>query len=319
MQKAPGKSHREGISLIELFEMFPDEATAAKWFEDVRWPNEGERTCPHCGSFNTMRKENRKPMPFRCRDCRQFFSVRQGSVMERSHIPLRKWAIAIYLNATSLKGVSSMKLHRDLKITQKSAWFMAHRLREAFGSEEGLFVGPVEVDETYIGGKRKNMSKAKRKEFADTGRGAVGKTAVVGAKDRATNKVIAGPVQTTDKATLQGFVENVTDEDAKVYTDEAGAYKGMDRDHESVNHSVGEYVREMAHTNGIESFWAVLKRGYQGTFHHMSPQHLHRYVNEFAGRHNIRDCDTISQMRDIVAGMIGKRLIYSDLVAGAGK
>ncbi len=321
MQKAPGKSHREGISLIELFDMFPDEETAARWFEDVRWPDEKKRTCPHCGSFNTMRKENRKPMPFRCRDCRAFFSVRQGSVMEHSRIPLRKWAIAIYLNATSLKGVSSMKLHRDLKITQKSAWFMAHRLREAFGSEEGLFVGPVEADETYIGGKRKNMSLSKRKEMKDSGRGPVGKEAVVGVKDRDTGKVRAKVVPATDAPHVAGFVASQTKDGAKVYTDEAKAYNALKPfyDHESVNHSVSEYVREQAHTNGIESFWAMLKRGYQGTFHHMSPQHLHRYVNEFAGRHNIRNADTIKQMQDIVAGMIGKRLMYSDLVAGSEK
>lgn len=317
MAKAPGKSHRTGISLIELFELFPDEGTATRWFEDVRWPTEADRHCPHCGSCNTMRKKNRKPMAFRCRDCRRFFSVRHGSVMEQSKIPLRKWAIAIYLNATSLKGVSSMKLHRDLKITQKSAWFMAHRLREAFASEQGLFTGPVEVDETYIGGRRKNMPKSKRKQLS--GRGTVGKTAVVGAKDRETNRVAAKVVRSTDKKTLQGFIEDVTTPDAKVYTDDAKAYVGMGRDHESVNHSVGEYVRGMAHTNGMESFWAALNRGYQGTFHHMSAKHLHRYVNEFSGRHNDRNADTIKQMQGMVAGMIGKRLMYRDLIAGTEK
>ncbi|MXX88033.1 MAG: IS1595 family transposase [Boseongicola sp. SB0677_bin_26] len=319
MHKAPGKSHREGISLIELMEMFPDEETAAKWFESVRWPNNDDCHCPHCGSFNVQRKENRKPAPFRCRDCRAFFSVRQGSVMEHSRIPLRKWAIAIYLNAVSLKGVSSMRLHRDLKITQKSAWFMAHRLREAFASEEGLFAGPVEVDESYFGGKRKNMSNAQRKALkkAGVGRGSVGKTAVVGMKDRDSNKIVATPVQSTDAPTLQGFVEGHTEADAKIYSDEAAAYKGIDRDHEWVNHSVSEYVRDQAHTNGMESFWATIKRAHDGTFHHMSAQHLHRYVNEFAGRHNIRDKDTIKQMQSIVAGMIGKRLMYRELAGNA--
>ena len=319
MQKAPGKSHREGISLIEMFEMFPDELAAAKWFESVRWPTEADRSCPHCGSARTRRKENRKPMPFRCLDCRAFFSVRHGSVMEHSRIPLRKWAIAIYLNATSLKGVSSMKLHRDLGITQKSAWFMAHRLREAFAAEEGLFTGPVEADETYMGGKVGNMPKRKRRERREAGLGSgpAGKTVVVGAKDRDTNRIVATPVKAVDAATLQGFVEGVTAPDAKVYTDEARAYRSMDRDHESVNHSVGEYVREMAHTNRMESFWATVKRAHDGTFHHMSPQHLHRYVNEFAGRHNIRDADTIVQMRHLVAGMVGKRLTYGDLAGTA--
>jgi len=135
-QKAPDKHYRKGISLIELAKMFPDERAAEQWFENIRWSTESDRHCPKCGSYNTYAKENRKPLPFRCRDCRQFFSVRHDSAMERSKIPLRKWVFAIYLNATSLKGLSSMKLHRDLNITQKSAWFMAHRLREAFASEQ---------------------------------------------------------------------------------------------------------------------------------------------------------------------------------------
>ncbi len=266
---------------------------------------------------NTAPKANRKPLPYRCRDCRKFFSVRHGSVMEQSKIPLRKWAFAIYLNATSLQGVSSMKLHRDLKITQKSAWFMAHRLREAFASEQGLFVGPVEIDETYMGGKRKNMPKAKRKHLS--GRGPVGKTAVIGAKDRTTNRVTARSVKNTDGATLRRFTESVSDLTAKVYTDDAAGYKSVRRDHEAVNHSVGEYVRGQAHTNGIESFWAMLKRAHKGTFHNISPKHLDRYVNEFAGRHNIRDRHTIDQMRDIVGGMIGKRLMYRDLIVGEAR
>ena len=324
MKKAPGKSHRIGISLIELYDMFPDELTAAKWFEDVRWPTDKNLDCPHCGSCNTMRKENRKPQPFRCRDCRKFFSVRTGSIMENSAIPLRKWAVAIYLNATSLKGVSSMKLHRDLKITQKSAWFLSHRLREAFSSETGLFAGPVEADETFIGGKRKNMSNNKRKELAGTGRGGVGKSIVVGAKDRDTNQVHAEVVEKADAQTLIPFVENHVEHGATVFTDEATAYSGLPTilngiQHETVNHSISEYVNGQAHTNGVESFWALLKRGYHGTFHHMSAKHLHRYINEFSSRHNDRNSDTIEQMHHVVAGMIGKRLMYRDLVRGTAQ
>ena len=315
MPSGPGKSSRVGISLVEMFDMFPDNATAENWFENVRWPSDKDRCCPKCGSRNTYRKANRKPQPFRCRDCRSFFSVRTGSIMECSAIPLRKWAIAIYLNATSLKGVSSMKLHRDLKITQKSAWFMAHRLRDAFASEKDLFVGPVEVDETYMGGKRKNMSNAKRKELKKAGlkQGPSGKVAVIGAKDRETNSIVARPLQSTDGETLKGFAEGVSQPEAQIYTDDAKAYRGMNRNHKSVNHSARQFVNGQAHTNGIESFWSMLKRGHDGTFHHMSVQHLHRYVNEFAGRHNIRHSDTIRQMQSIVAGMIGRRLMYSDL------
>ena len=233
--------------------------------------------------------------------------------MEESRLPLQKWALAIYMVCTNLKSVSSMKLHRDPGISQCSAWFMMHRIREAFPVGFDPFAEPVEVDETYIGGKRKNMPKSKRKVLS--GRGAVGKTAVVGAKDRATNKVAAKVVQSTDAPTLQGFVEDRT-EPEEVYTDDASAYVGINRPHESVNHSIGEYVREMAHTNGMESFWAMLKRGYQGTFHHFSAKHLQRYVTEFACRHNDRDSDTIVMMTHLVAGMVGKRLTYKALTHG---
>ena len=183
----------------------------------------------------------------------------------------------------SLKGVSSMRLHRDMKVTQKTAWFMLHRIREAWTAEvDSVFAGPVEVDETYIGGRRKNMPKAKRK--AMTGRGAVGKSIVAGAKDRATNRVSATVVPSTDKPTLQRFIADRTADGATVYTDEHGSYTGMPFDHESVQHGVGEYVRDQAHVNGMESILELsLKRGYTGTFHKISPKHLDRYVREFAG------------------------------------
>jgi len=305
----PGKSYREGISLIEIMNMFPDELAAEKWFESIIWSN--GTVCPHCGSQNVAQTGNRKPMPWRCRTCRKHFSVRHGTVMSKSRIPLRKWAIAIYMSATSLKSISSMKLHRDLEISQQSAWYLMHRIREAFPFDNVSMDGPVEVDETYMGGKRRNMSNSKRKKLS--GRGAVGKTAVVGMKDRETNEVRARVVENTDAKTLQGFVKSSADEGAKVYTDGATAYDGLPFDHESVNHSISEYVRDQAHTNGIESFWALLKRGYHGTFHHVSKKHLNRYVAEFAGRHNLRTNDTCVIMREIVAGMIGKNLSYKDL------
>ena len=315
-QKAPGKSHREGISLIQLFKLFPDEQAAEDWIEVHRWGKDRENIhCPHCGSTDKIKaRESRKPMPWHCGDCRKYFSVRTGTCMAQSRIPLQKWVFAIYLHMTSLKGVSSMKLHRELDITQKSAWFLSHRIRMAYEHPAEDFAGPVEVDETYMGGKRRNMSNSKRKELAGTGRGSVGKTAVAGIKDRDSNRIKATVVPDTSKTTLQDFIHVSVEEGTKIYTDESKSYNGLSN-HETVNHSVSEYVNGMAHTNGIESFWATLKRGYHGTFHHMSPEHLHRYVNEFAMRHNMRDSDTVDMMNQTFAGMIGKRLMYRDLTA----
>ena len=202
--KAPGKSDREGLTLIQMMDLFPDETVATKWFEDHMWA--AGRCCGKCGAMNTAEVPNAKPMPYWCPDCRSYFSVRTGTALERSKVPLRKWRIAIYLEMTSLKSISSMKLHRDIGVNQRTAWFMLHRIRQAWtgGDSGSQYAGPVEVDETYVGGRRKNMSNAKRATLE--GRGTVGKTAVVGAKDRATNHVSAKVVESTDKATLQGFV-----------------------------------------------------------------------------------------------------------------
>ena len=311
--KAPGKAFREGLTLLQIADMFRDEEAAKAWISAQRWPD--GPFCPYCGSDSVQSNIKHKSMTHRCHDCpdKRMFSLRTGTVMEGSNLKYRVWAVGIYLFTTNLKGVSSMKLHRDLGIGQKAAWFMLHRLRLAFQSEAGPFAGPVEVDETYIGGKARNMHAHKR-EQAIKGRGTVGKTAVVGAKDRETNRVSAAVIDNTNQLTLQGFISANVEDGAKVYTDDHGGYDGLPN-HETVRHSVKEYVNGQAHTNGIESFWALLKRGYYGTYHRMSPKHLHRYVDEFSGRHNIRTADTIDQMVAMVRGMDGKRLRYEDLTS----
>lgn len=315
--KAPGKSYRRGISLIELQEMFPDEAAARKWFETILW-GEGQRYCPRCGTDNNYKCKHAK-MPYRCRDCKKYFSVRTGTVLERSKIPLRKWAICIYLELTSLKGVSSMKIHRDLGVTQQTAWFMLHRIREAF-MQQGprvQFLGPVEVDETFVGGRVSNMHKS-AKERLD---GRSNKMVVVGVKDRASKQVRALVSKSRKAEDVLPIVRGNVAPGAMVFTDEASTYRMLESygyRHGTVQHKAGEYVEDRVHTNSIESFWSMLKRGHKGVYHKFSPKHLQRYVDQYAGRHNMRELDTIDQMSLVVEGMAGKRLTYKKLIEPNG-
>lgn len=311
--RAPGRADRNGISLPEFFRRFPDDEAAEAWVESVRWPN--GLACVHCGSLRVSRVKNRKPMPFRCKDCRKHFSVKYGTIMQGSPLGVQTWLLAVYLLTTGLKGTSSLKLRRDLGVTQKTAWYLAHRIRVAMDWDGGLFAGPVEADETYVGSREKN--KHARKRTSKGGRSST-KAVVAGVRDRSTGRVSARHVPDASTASLAGFVADSAEPGSEVFTDEWRSYLPLPRmgfGHQSVAHNVGQYVDGMAHTNGIESFWAMLKRGYHGTYHQMSREHLHRYVSEFEGRHNARPDDTEKQMAGIVEAMEGKLLPYRELIA----
>lgn len=304
-------SKPETVSLYQFFAKFPDEEAARKFFENKRW--EGTTVCPHCGSETVSECKDHKPMPYRCKSCRKHFSVRTGTVLAESRLPLHKWLMAMYMMTTARKGISSVQMAKELGVTQKSAWFLAQRIRECWLGDEGgdndKLDGVVEVDETYVGGKAKGMhahQRAQRKHFQ--------KQAVVGIMKR------DGEVRAmhTDRRQASRHVHANVQYGATVMTDAASVYKhlGQTYDHQVVNHSVGEYVRGQAHTNGIESFWALLKRGHYGIYHYMSAKHLNRYVNEFAFRHNTREIGTMSFISSTITRAVGKRIKYVDLING---
>lgn len=295
---------------MEAIRKFSDESVAHAYVVQMRWPN--GVACPHCGCTGPTFME--RVQRWQCKDCRKQFSVKVGTIFEDSPVPLSKWLCAFWMVANCKNGVSSYEISRDLGVTQKTAWFMDHRIRLALRSGSFLKLqGSVEADETYVGGKAKNMHLGRRHV---QGRGAVGKTAVMGLLERHGEiRVIVVP--DTSAATLHRHVRTHVVPGSKLYTDHNMGYRGLkfDYHHDFVSH-IEEYVRGEVHTNGLENFWSLLKRSIKGTYVSVDPAHLSRYCDEQAFRFNNRESKDGERLDAAMAGIVGRRVTYRSLTGG---
>ncbi len=304
------------ISTFQLFALFPNQESARVYLESRLWPN-GPR-CPVCGLPDRITV--RKSGYYRCNQCAQDFTVRTGTIFERSHVPLHKWLYAMYLLVTARKGISSLQLSKEIGITQKSAWFVLHRLREACGGKNlTKLKGIIEIDETYIGGKEKNKHE---KDKLKLGRGPVGKTPVIAMRERGKDgKVFAMVAEDVDLNTIHTAIYANVEQGSTIHTDDAPVYDGIGGlffDHATVNHTAKEYVRGDVTTNSVESVFAVMKRGVLGVYHHISKKHTGRYVKEFSFRLSDAHCrvHTLDRLDRFVRLAAGKRLTYARLTTG---
>jgi transposase-like protein len=313
------KTMPEPKSLQEAIVYFSNPDNCIDYLAIRRWPD-GRVLCPSCGSDKVKFNATRRLWQCSSHHTKRQFSIKVGTVMEDSAISLDKWLTATWLVTNCKNGISSYEIARDVKVTQKSAWFMLHRIRLAmqddfFGSKLG---GEVEVDETFIGGKARNMHKSKKVgRFAK--RGGIGKTVVMGMLQRSGN-VKALVIKDRDRGTLHDFIDVCVEQGAKVYTDEWKPYLGLDEKyiHQIINHAE-RYVDGRVHTNGLENFWSLLKRGLAGTYVAVEPFHLFRYLDEQMFRYNNRkNIDDAGRFDMVVSQLVGKRLTFAELTGKVG-
>lgn len=302
-------------NLIQVTEYFSDKQRCIDYLTNIRW--NGNVTCVHCNHDKVyeLKGANKR---YKCASCRKQFSAIKGTIFENSPISLQKWFLALYLMANHKKGISSLQLSKDISVTQKTAWFMLHRLRTALETKSfsaPIMATTVECDETYIGGKMKNKHKSKRVEGAQ-GRSTKDKTPVFGLVER-NGRVVAMKVKATTKQDIQPIIAQYVAKGANVMTDEWMAYKGLDKrfNHAIVKHGEGIYVVGDAHTNTIEGFWSLLKRGIVGIYHQVSVQHLDRYIDEFEYRYNNRDLAPCEMFDSVLSLAHTKRITYNALIS----
>lgn len=303
-------------SLIQVLDYFKNEEVCKAYLANSRWG--GEPACPHCGNVGAY--ITNRGYKCKAKECGKKFSVTTGTIFENTKISLRTWFAAMYLCTAHKKGVSSLQLSRDLNLTQKTAWFVLHRIREMLNINQGEHLsGTVEIDETYVGGATKNKSNKKRAELKATGGQYFSKTSVIAMVERESGQVKtqvlkANSVKFSDVLPL--IQANVA-EDALIITDSSTMYGSLKNSyrHETVSHVQKEYVRGAMHTNTIEGFFSQLKRGIYGIYHQVSPKHLHRYCNEFGYRYNTRKGTDVARFEDAVKNVNNVRLTYANLIS----
>ena len=311
------------MNLMQFQKMFSDEQTCIEWFADRRW--HGNAVCPYCKTDGAYKYNSGKL--YKCRECHKQFSVKVGTIFEDSRVPLNKWFVAVYLFNSLKKGISSIQLSKYIGVTQKTAWFMLHRIRTVMDDNNSdPLGGVVEVDEAYFGGKAENMHINKRVAK----KGVYEKTIAVGMVSRTDGKVKIKQVKDTTSQTLQTEIHKNIKDNSVVITDEHKAYHSISNtyNHHSVNHSAGQYVNGEAvfekrdlgrvavkiHTNSIESVWSHLKRGINGIYHWASKKHFQKYFDEYAYRFNVRYVSDFNKFAEWFSGCDGRKLVYSVLI-----